>query len=93
MEFTPFDRLFTRIGARDYILEGKSTFYTEMEETLSICNNCSINSLILIDELGRGTGAHDGIAVAYAVLRHLIERTKSLIMFTTHSKHLINEFY
>ncbi len=68
-----FDRIFTRLGASDKLLEGKSTFYIEMEETLNVIKYGTAHSLSIIDELGRGTSTFDGIAIAYSVLKSLVE--------------------
>jgi DNA mismatch repair protein MSH6 len=81
---TPVDRIFTRIGARDKILEGKSTFYIEMEETKSIMSNATINSLIIMDELGRGTSTHDGNIIAKTILDRLEKKLQARTLFTTH---------
>lgn len=81
---TPVDRIFTRIGARDKILEGKSTFYIEMEETKSIMSNATINSLIIMDELGRGTSTHDGNIIAKTILDRLEKKLRARTLFTTH---------
>lgn len=83
-ELSPIDRIFTRIGATDRILEGKSTFFLELEETLSIVRDSTKNSFFIIDELGRGTSTHDGVALAYAVLKYLAEKCMCRGLFTTH---------
>jgi DNA mismatch repair ATPase MutS len=70
---TPVDKIFTRIGASDYILEGKSTFYVEMEETKAILEKATSNSLAIVDELGRGTSTFDGYALADSVMNYLLK--------------------
>lgn len=77
-------RIFTRIGASDDLASGKSTFMVEMSETANILNNADDNSLIIIDEIGRGTSTYDGLSLAYAIGRHLIEKTNSYTLFATH---------
>ncbi|KAJ1821781.1 DNA mismatch repair protein msh6 [Coemansia sp. RSA 2598] len=80
----PVDRLFTRIGARDNLLAGRSTFMVEMAETSTILRYATPRSLVVLDELGRGTSTHDGEAVAYGVLHGLCSRLGCLGIFSTH---------
>lgn len=80
----PIDRIFTRIGASDDLTGGKSTFMVEMSETANILHNATNESLILIDEVGRGTSTFDGLALANAIARHLIEKVQAYTMFSTH---------
>ena len=86
------DRIFTRIGASDRILEGKSTFYVEMEETNSILQSATAHSLAIVDELGRGTSTFDGYSIAHAVMNHLVKRINCRSLFSTHYHMLIDEF-
>ena len=81
---TLVDRIFTRIGAMDKLIEGKSTFYIEMEETKNILENATINSLIIMDELGRGTSTQDGKIIAKTVLYQIENKLMSRCLFTTH---------
>ena len=78
------DRIFTRIGSADDLAGGRSTFMVEMSETANILNQASSNSLVLVDEIGRGTSTLDGVALAFAVADHLAMRTACLTMFATH---------
>jgi DNA mismatch repair protein MutS len=78
------DRLFTRIGAGDNVAEGKSTFLVEMEETATICSQATENSLVILDEVGRGTSTFDGLAIAQAVVEYLYSEVKARCMFATH---------
>ena len=79
------DKIFTRVGASDNISMGESTFMVEMNETASILNNLSQNSLILLDEIGRGTSTYDGVSIAWAIAEYLHEHpTKAKTLFATH---------
>ena len=89
---TAMDRVFTRIGARDDLAAGQSTFMREMLETAAVLNHATCDSLVVLDELGRGTSTHDGYAVAHAVLRELEERLACRALFSTHHLHLAEEF-
>lgn len=80
----PIDRIFTRIGAADDLAGGRSTFMVEMTESAAILNGASEKSLVLMDEVGRGTSTFDGLALAWAIARHLIEQTRSFTLFATH---------
>jgi len=78
------DQIFTRIGASDDLAGGRSTFMVEMTETAHILHNASANSLVLLDEIGRGTSTFDGLALAWAVARHLVTATRAFTLFATH---------
>ncbi|KAJ1343439.1 hypothetical protein BSLG_002028 [Batrachochytrium salamandrivorans] len=89
---TPFDRVFTRIGASDNIMAGQSTFMVELSETSKILREATPRSLVILDELGRGTSTYDGYAIAYAVLNHLVTDVRCLGLFSTHYGTLTKEF-
>lgn len=78
------DRIFTRVGAEDDIASGKSTFMVEMEETATILHHATRHSLIILDEIGRGTSTYDGLAIARAVVEHLHNVTAARTLFATH---------
>ncbi|PNJ79948.1 LOW QUALITY PROTEIN: MSH6 isoform 4 [Pongo abelii] len=81
---TPIDRVFTRLGASDRIMSGESTFFVELSETASILMHATAHSLVLVDELGRGTATFDGTAIANAVVKELAETIKCRTLFSTH---------
>ena len=82
------DRIFTRLGAHDDLSHGQSTFMVEMLETATILNHASDRSLVLLDEIGRGTGTEDGLAIATAVVEHLTDGVGALTLFATHFREL-----
>ena len=83
-EVSILDRVFTRVGASDDLARGRSTFMVEMQETANILNNASEKSLIVLDEIGRGTSTFDGISIAWAVAEHLHNKVKAKTLFATH---------
>jgi DNA mismatch repair protein MutS len=78
------DRLFTRVGASDNLVRGQSTFMVEMSETSAILHTATSRSLVLLDEIGRGTSTYDGVSIAWAVSEHLHDRTQCKTIFATH---------
>lgn len=80
----PVDKIFTRVGASDDLSTGRSTFMVEMSEVASILENATENSLLLLDEIGRGTATFDGLSIAWAIIEHISTRLKSKTLFSTH---------
>jgi DNA mismatch repair protein MutS len=83
------DYLFSRLGASDDIIKGQSTFMVEMAETAEILRHASEKSLIILDEIGRGTSTYDGLSIAWALVEHFVKKLKSITLFATHYHELI----
>ncbi|MFT6069891.1 MAG: DNA mismatch repair protein MutS [Bacteriovoracaceae bacterium] len=84
------DHLFSRLGASDDILKGQSTFMVEMAETAEIIRHATENSLIILDEVGRGTSTYDGLSIAWSLCEHFLSETKAITLFATHYHELID---
>ena len=78
------DAVHTRMGASDNLAQGRSTFLEELSETSAILASATESSLVVIDELGRGTSTHDGKAIAHATLKYVVQKLKALTLFVTH---------
>ncbi|KAL5256929.1 hypothetical protein ACHWQZ_G012010 [Mnemiopsis leidyi] len=91
MSFSPVDRIFTRLGASDNIVRGESTFFVELSETSTILTHASKHSLVLLDELGRGTATYDGTAIAGSVIENISREIQSRTLFSTHYHRLVDE--
>jgi DNA mismatch repair protein MutS len=78
------DRIFTRIGASDDLTRGQSTFMVEMTETANILNNATLHSLVVLDEIGRGTSTFDGLSLAWSIVEHLHNQVGAKTLFATH---------
>jgi len=89
---TATDRIFTRIGANDYIMRGESTFMVELTETSTILKHATAQSIVILDELGRGTATFDGYSIAFAVLNNIATKIRCRTLFSTHYHLLCDEF-
>lgn len=85
-----FNKIFTRIGASDSLAQGLSTFMVEMSETAEMLNSADSKTLVILDEIGRGTSTYDGLSLAQAILEHLIQKSGAMIFFATHYHELTN---
>jgi DNA mismatch repair protein MutS len=83
-ELPVFDRIFTRIGASDFLSEGLSTFMVEMKETAEMLEQATENSLVILDEVGRGTSTYDGMSLAQSILEYLVGMKQCMTLFATH---------
>lgn len=92
-ELAPVDRIFVRMGAKDQIMSGQSTFLTELSETALMLSSATHNSLVILDELGRGTATSDGQAIAESVLEHFVSKVQCRGVFSTHYHRLALAYY
>ncbi|XP_008451484.1 DNA mismatch repair protein MSH6 isoform X2 [Cucumis melo] len=92
-ELAPVDRIFVRMGAKDQIMSGQSTFLTELSETALMLSSATRNSLVILDELGRGTATSDGQAIAESVLEHFVSKVQCRGVFSTHYHRLALAYY
>lgn len=88
-DITMVDRIFTRVGASDDLVKGRSTFMVEMDEASNIVNNATEDSLVILDEIGRGTSTYDGVSIAWALAEYLVKKIKVRTIFATHYHELL----